>query len=35
MFAGFGKSEFIQMAVSAVIMLALGYAFTFGFLLLF
>lgn len=35
MFAGFDKGEFIQMALGAVFMLGLGYAFTFAVLLLF
>jgi hypothetical protein len=35
MFAGFNKGEFIQMALSAMFMLALGYAFIFAVLLFF
>jgi len=34
MFAGFTKGEFIQMALSATFILALGYFFTFALFLL-
>jgi succinate dehydrogenase hydrophobic anchor subunit len=35
MFVGYHKKEFIKMALGTIVMLALGYAFTLGFFLLF